>query len=175
MLISLRCSHRLSVEGDTGKENLTLFPFSNTKIFGLGSSHYQMCLFHVQTSIAIEPPQKIDSVNFIHNIWYFLSYTYWSQQDLSHGTQILILNPGSKSPHFHSPQILHFSEMVVTALTALKQDAAGTPNWQMQFYWCYAAQDVQSYYVSRDRKCNLVSECTRRKESFRVQGKCHYF
>lgn len=74
-----------------------------------------------------------------------------------------------------SSQILHFSEMLVTILTALKLDVAGVLHWQLQFYWCCAAQDVHSHYISRHRKCNSVSECIRRKEPFKVQGKCHDF
>lgn len=79
--------------GRYGQGNLALFPFPNTKMFCLGSFQYQICLLHVQTPIAIEPTQKTDLVNFIHDKWCFLSYTHWSQLDLRQSMQILILNP----------------------------------------------------------------------------------
>lgn len=151
----------------------TLFLFSIIKTFCLGSPHYQLCLQHVQTVTALEHAQKMDFVTFIHDKWLFTSYVLtkvsrtWSRV-CRYWFWILDQNPPSS-------QILHFSAMLVTVLTALILDVAGVPYWQLQFYWCYAAQDVQSYYVSRHRKCNSVTECIRRKEPFKVQGKCHYF
>lgn len=171
-LLYFRCSHPITFKRDTCKEKLKYFSHCPTyKTFFWGSPGYQMCLQDVQTLTAVEHAQKIGFITFILDKLHFTSckltevnraqcriWRYW----------FWILDQNLSLFHIFP----HFS---VTISTALKLDVAGVLHWQLQFYWCSAAQDVHSHYVLRHRKCNSVSECIRGKEPFKVQGNCHNF
>lgn len=145
----------------------TLFPFSKIKTFCLGSPHYWMCLQPVQTQHQNMHKRLILSPLFMVNGILLVMYSLKSA-GLAGEYADIDFESWTRIPY--SSQILHFSEMLLTVLTVLKLDVAGVPYWQLQFDWCCAAQDVQSCYISRHRKCNPVSEYIKRKRPFKVQG-----
>lgn len=172
-LLCFRCSHPVSFKRDTCKENLKYFSHRLTyKTFCWGSPGYQMCLQNVQALAALEHAQKIAFVSFIQDKCTFsralteasrarsrlCRYWFWILgQNLSlFPNSMFFRNTGH---HFNSCKTGCGRCLALTAAILLMLCSTGCP----------------LSYISRRRKCNSVSECIRRKEPFKVQGKCHDF